>query len=475
MGSLERTPPRGTPKRRDADPRRRRAGLRELAVQCERRVMGCLCVSGLVLALTSSPAAADVPGAGIVKDVVGGASGWTFNAIASGITSWVMGAVGDLVTGVTGYLLDSGRPGLEAAWFSGPGSPFAAVRNIAGTLLVGFILLAVIQGLLAGDLTGTAGRVARDLVLAVLGMAAVVVTTVKLLDLTDALSSAVLQGADGHAARFLTGFGSAAGTATGGFALVLIGLLVAFGALLVWIELMVRSALVYLLVALSPLAFAAMVWPAARGVLRRTVELLLAVIVSKFVICVALAVGAAALGGAGSAGRATGGPAAATLGTLLSGAAVLALAAFSPFLVLRLIPFAEAAVVAHGVSRSPLRGAQAGAMAVYSGHSLARLAGVAGGASGGAGTAATGPGSPAATGLGRVRVGDTPGGGGAPPGGDQPQRPTPRASAAAAQGRSDTPPTPQPRMNRDVSGPAGPADHTRPVRGDGGPERGRRS
>ena len=33
-------------------------------------------------------------------------------------------------------------------------------------------------------------------------------------------------------------------------------------------ELMVRSVLIYVLVAVSPLSFAAMVWPAARGILR---------------------------------------------------------------------------------------------------------------------------------------------------------------------------------------------------------------
>lgn len=273
----------------------------------------------------------------------------------------------------------------------------------------------------------------RDLVLAVVGMAAVVVVTVKLLDLTDALSAAVLQSADGHAVRFLSGFGAAAADATGGFALVLIGLVVAVGALLVWIELMVRSALVYLLVALSPLAFAAMTWPAARGVLRRTVELLLAVIVSKFVICVAVAVGAAALGGAGSAAGPEAG-AAASLGTLLAGAAVLGLAAFSPFVVLRLIPFAEAAVAAHGVSRAPLRGAQAGAMALYSGQSLVRLAGAGGSTVGGAAHLPGGPSSPLSSGNGHLAG---PGNGSSGPDsarGSAAPTGASRASAAAAQG-----------------------------------------
>jgi hypothetical protein len=341
-------------------------------------------VAGGGLLVTPTTASADIPGAGIIRDAVGGATGFAFEGIASGIAGWVLGAVADLIGGVVGFLGSTARPSLDAVWFSGPGSPFAVVRGIAFSLLLGFVLLAVIQGLLAGEPAAGAGRVARDVFLAVLGMAATVTVTVKLLDLTDALSHAVLGGAEDQALRFLSGFGSAAGAATGGFGMVLVGLIVAVAALLVWIELIVRAALVYLLVALTPLAFAAMTWPAARGVLRRTVELLLAVIASKFVICVAIAVGAAALGGAGAAGpvagvaasaAAAGPPIGVSLGALLAGAAILALAAFSPFVVLKVMPLAEAAVMAQGISRSPLRGAQAGMSTQYYASSMRRLSG----------------------------------------------------------------------------------------------------
>jgi hypothetical protein len=136
-----------------------------------------------------------------------------------------------------------------------------------------------------------------------------------------------------------------------------------------WIELIVRSSLIYLLVAVSPLGFAAMLWPAARGFLRKTVEILVAVILAKFVICVALSVGVAALSGAGQVAE---GGVGAGFGTLLVGSALLGLAAFSPFLVLKLVPAAEAALVAQGVSHAPARAAHTGAVA-YS--AVARLSG----------------------------------------------------------------------------------------------------
>jgi hypothetical protein len=148
-----------------------------------------------------------------------------------------------------------------------------------------------------------------------------------------------------------------------------------------WIELIVRASLVYILVAVSPLGFAATLWPSARGILRKTVELLLAVIVSKLVISIALVIGVAALSGAGTAG--TSSPAGAgfesnaggSLGGLLVGAVLLGLAAFSPFIVLKLVPVAEAALVAQGVSRGPWRATQAGMSTAYSASTLSRIAG----------------------------------------------------------------------------------------------------
>jgi hypothetical protein len=314
----------------------------------------------------------------VVSEVIDSTAGWAWDKVTQGVAGWVLGAVSDLVDGSLNFLKTSARPNVEAAWFSGAGSPYATVRNLAGLLLLGFMFLAIIQGLIAGDPAGMVRRVVADLPAAVFGMVATVTVVAKLLELTDSLSTGVLQQSDGQVLHFLSGFGMSATTATQGFAGVLVGLVAVLAALMLWIELMIRSVLVYLLVALSPLGFAAMVWPATRGVLRRMVELLLAIVVSKLVVCIALSIGVAALSGAGTAAgpnAGVGDAASQGLGALLVGTAILALAAFSPFLVLRLIPVAEAALVAQGVSRGPLRTAQASASNVYYVQSLGRLAG----------------------------------------------------------------------------------------------------
>ena len=333
----------------------------------------------MMMTLTRQSVMAQVP---IVEDVtsavVGDVAGWGFDRVADGVATWVLGAVGFFVEGSVDFLLNSASPDITAAWFSGPGSPFSLVRNMAGVMLLGFVFLGLIQGLLAGDVGGMVRRVALDLPGAVIGTAAVIVVTDQLLALTDALSAAVLAGADGQAIHFLSGFGATVNDLTHGFAAVLLGLVAILAGFLVWVELTIRSVLVYTLVALSPLAFATTVWPAARGVLRRTIEVLLAVVFSKLVIAIAISVGVAALSGAGTAapaGASGTDELAAGMGTLFAGTAILVMAAFSPFLLLKLMPVAEAALVAQGVSRSPARGAQVTMSNVYHAQSLARLAG----------------------------------------------------------------------------------------------------
>src|SRR5207249_3739792 len=65
------------------------------------------------------------------------------------------------------------------------------------------------------------------------------------------------------------------------------------------------------------------------------------------------------------------------------------LAAFAPFLVLKLIPLAEGAMVAHGISRSPVRAAQSGISTYSSTRMISRLSGSGGGS--GQGGSGSGP------------------------------------------------------------------------------------
>jgi hypothetical protein len=359
-----------------------------------------IATTSAALVATPTVARADVPGEGIVKNAAGAFGGWAWDKVTDGLAKWILEAVGALIEGVIGFLQRSTKVDVKAVWFSGQGSPYATVRDIAILLTLGFALLAIVSGTLRGDPVGMLTRIAVGLPATALAMAVSIPVVAILLDLVDQLSTAVLDPANAPAVKFLSGFGETAAKTTGGFAVVLVGLLAVLAAALVWAELLVRAALIYLVVAMSPLVLAATMWPAARGVLRRTVEVLVALIVSKLVVSIAIAVGAAALGGAGMENTGTAG----AIGTLMIGAAILAMAAYSPFLVLRLIPVVESATIGQGVSHAPMRGVQTAAGTVLTLSAVGRLAGGAG--AGAAGQSAAG----ATTGTGAAASASTSGG-----------------------------------------------------------------
>jgi hypothetical protein len=162
-----------------------------------------------------------------------------------------------------------------------------------------------------------------------------------LLAATDELSAGLEAVAGNGLTHFLTG---TTALVAGGltlldpfFAVMAGGLVVAAGGAL-WVEMLIREVAVYVVVALLPIVFAGMVWPARRVWAIRAVEVLIALILSKVVIVAVLALGGAALEHAGVSG----------LTRLLGGLALVILGAFSPWLLLRLIPLAEVASAAVG-------------------------------------------------------------------------------------------------------------------------------
>jgi hypothetical protein len=224
--------------------------------------------------------------------------------------------------------------------------------------------------------------VAVEAPVSVFAMAAITTVTGVLLAATDGVSSWVLAGAPENIAGFFA-FGEPQSILSLGlFGFILIpGFILA--AIVVWIELAVRSALIYLLLAFSPLVLAVRVWPALSGAWHQLCRIGLALIAAKFVISLALGLGAAALAGGGPGNLGAPGPNANDMGTqvgltvggLVMGLSLMVMAAFAPFLVLKLFPVLEAALVAQGISRGPLRAAQTAAQGAYYAQGLRRLAG----------------------------------------------------------------------------------------------------
>ena len=125
----------------------------------------------------------------------------------------------------------------------------------------------------------------------------------------------------------------------------LAALLVAGAALVLWLELVVRAAAITAAALFLPLVLAGLVWPATAHWARRLADTLGALVLSKLVIAavISLATGAIAGGLSGSGSGSTG----ARFGDVVVGIAMLLLAVFAPFIVLRLVPAVEAGSIAH--------------------------------------------------------------------------------------------------------------------------------
>lgn len=330
-----------------------------------------------------------------VAGFAGDAATTGFQMVIGGLTAWVLDAVVWVVGGVFHFFLDSTDPNVQADWFVGRGGPYATTAAIGATLLVGFLLAGITQGVLAGDVGGMLRQIGLNLPVAVIGMVGLVTVVQALIQLTDVLSGAVLDRFGADVSNFTAAVGSVSalsgGTATA-FVVFLLALVAVIAGMILVAELVIRAALIYIVVALAPLVFAAQLWPALRGIGRKLLELVVALIVSKLVIAVALAVAAAAMVGTGSGGEVTalpapevvaedpGGSVTQAVGILLAAVAAFGVAAFSPLLVARLMPLTEAAMVSQGVRGGPVRaGQQAMALSSYTRAGSGRLSNVAAG------------------------------------------------------------------------------------------------
>jgi hypothetical protein len=294
--------------------------------------------------------AGKVVGAGqkLLGGHVGGAIGTLLGSAPRAVTATVgLAAIATAVEGGARFLLgrtasvvgSTTRPNLASTWFS---TAYWRMAAIAALLTLPFLCAAAMQALIRSDLALLARAAFGYLPLAMLGVGIAAPLTMLLVSGSDEMS-ALVASASGHAgADFLDRAAAAGGAVSlvGGnlFVSFFVALLTATATIVLWAELLIRDAAVYVIVLLLPLFFAAMVWPARRMWAARAVELLIALILSKFVIVAVLTLGGAALGHSWFTGPAS----------VLTGLTLVGLAAFSPWALLRLLPLQELAGAAAG-------------------------------------------------------------------------------------------------------------------------------
>lgn len=281
---------------------------------------------------------------GAAKTLAGGgssSSGLGFRAGAlvglAVVGSWVLGGARAALKDTAKVLDKTTRPQLQSTWFS---TTYWRMAGIASLLTLPFLFAAAIQALLRSDLSLLLRSAFGYLPLSLLTVSVAAPLTMLLLAASDQVSGAVSAAAGGAGTRFLAQEGiDSVGLSVlsrSPFVAFFVGLLTVAVALLLWIEMLAREAAVYVVVLMLPLAFAAMVWPARRVWAVRVVEVLVALILSKFAVVSVLALGGAALGQTGGGGEAG----------MLVGLVLVLIAALSPWALVRLLPMTEMAAAA---------------------------------------------------------------------------------------------------------------------------------
>lgn len=261
---------------------------------------------------------------------VGGATSDITSSVLSAIEGWIVSAASWLLQQIGAVISSTTAVDVRASWFV---SHYLVMVALAAVVAVPMLMLAVVQAVYHQSPAILARAALVHLPLAGLLTAAAVQLVQLSLTATDALCSMITRGTNGEVTKTLQAIAVALAhepLPTPTFLLTVGALLIIGGSLVLWLELIVRAAAIYVAVFFLPLALASLVWPAVSHWCRRLVETLAALIVSKFVVVAVLSLAVGAVGsGDGFA-------------TVLAGGALLLLASFTPFTLLRLVPIVEA-------------------------------------------------------------------------------------------------------------------------------------
>lgn len=378
---------------------------------------------------------------GPLKEAAGQLGKGVFNQVTSWVADGAVWLVGQIALGIN----ETTSPNLLSKGFL---HQYKLMGQIAALLAALMLIFVVLEALTHGELSLLWRAFLVNVPLAAIATSVAYVVVQILLATSDGMSETVAQTAGADGANFFKGAiealaavgakpGAVAGVAIGGpgledaaggqevgeaagsaavplFVGFIAAIVMAFAALFLWMELLMRDAAVYAVALFMPLTLAAAISPRWASVLRRSCELLLVVIFSKFVIVAIISLAASLVTrGEGSVEQ------------LLAAATLLLLACFAPFVLFQMVvSFADGAVSAAYGRRSAGAGAVRGIQTSSSVQMMRRaaMANWAASAGGGPGGGSNGGGGGGAAGEGRGKpplggaggpAGSVDGGGGA--------------------------------------------------------------
>ncbi len=248
----------------------------------------------------------------------------TFNDLFNALTSWILASVEWILNSVGSVLTSASEPSVV---LSGAKSEFSSLLVASPVLMMLGLLVATLQALRHGD--------APSLWRVYLGVAPACVAAIVLarpiatlmLEAVNQLSTSAAATVAQHETSLAKGLESLTPT-TPGFGVFLLAGVVVVGAMLLWFELIVRVVVLTLLLVLVPVVVPLATFPSLRRIGWRLAESFMTVAASKFIIVITLVLGLDELTGSSAT-------------EIIAGAVTLLFAAFTPYLVLRVVPIIE--------------------------------------------------------------------------------------------------------------------------------------
>jgi type IV secretion system protein TrbL len=263
------------------------------------------------------------------------------------IIEWIAGLLADAVSKVTEalvILLRAIKPTITpGGTITNAADIQRSVLGLAASLLVAFYLFRIIHGVITGQDGQSMRATIVDLPMVVVGTMGFGFLCYTLLSVIDAFSDPMIDGFATTLNDTVTKLYSQEGLVKGGLFVFIFAVLYIAAAIFLCFELFVRSSLIYLVIMFAPLAIATRIWGPTRNYARRATETAVALIFAKLAIAVTLATGASLMNTASTSGGTV---------EMIQGSAILLLAAFMPFALMRVIPIMEGAVAGEGVARN---------------------------------------------------------------------------------------------------------------------------
>ncbi len=316
-------------------------GLSAIAVRPNQGSGGGGGLSGLLNDLTGAISGLFHLGAGAAHGAAGDLLGLSANAILQAVGNWVTTGALWLLDQVGTVLTSTTQADLGSSWF---GARVSLMSELAMAVMLPMLFCAAIQAIYRQSAAALLRTFLVNLPVALL-FTGVAVELVRIgIVVTDAMSAQFMAAAGVDTHHVLAPL-AASLTARGvpGFVVFLGALFISATSLVLWIELVVRAAAITAAALFLPLVLAALVWPAIGHWARRLADTLAALVLSKLVIAAVISLATGAIAG----GLSGPGSTSSSFGDVIVGIALLLLATFSPFIILRLVPAVEAGSIAH--------------------------------------------------------------------------------------------------------------------------------